>query len=276
MFVTRPVNFVLTGYLASTPSPRVSFELLHAKGNALGLGIEADHLDVDRLADLQGIRRMVDPAPRDVGHVQQAVDATEIDEGTVVRDVLDHAFEHLPLVQVGDQLVALLGTGVLQHGAAGDHDIPAAAIHLEDLERLIGADQGRNVAHRADIDLTARQKRHGAIEINREAALDPAEDDPGNPLAILVGLLQLLPGLLAARPLAAERGLAARGLEALDIDLDLVAHLHLGRLPRRGELLERHAALHLQSDIDQGGVVLDCENGALDHASLEARRVVQE
>ena len=98
--------------------PRVHLELLHAEGDSLSFGIEADHLDVDRLADLQGVRRMVDPAPRDVGHVQQAVHATQIDEGAVVGDVLDHAFEHLPLVQVGDQLVALLGTGVLQHGAA--------------------------------------------------------------------------------------------------------------------------------------------------------------
>ena len=173
--------------------PRVGFELLHAERNSLGLGIEADHLDIDRLADLQSVRRMVDPAPRDVGHVQQAVDAAEIDEGAVVGDVLDHAFEHLPLVQVGDQLVALLGAGVLQHGAAGDDDVPAAAVHLENLERLVGAHQGRNVAYRPNIHLASRQERHGAIEIDREAALDPAEDDPGDPLAILVSLLQLLP-----------------------------------------------------------------------------------
>ena len=127
-----------------------------------------------------------------------------------------------------------------------------------------------------DIDLAAGQKRHGAIEIDREAALDPAEDDAGDPLAVLVGLLELLPGLFAARAFAAERGLPARGLEALDVDLDLVADLHLGRLARCCEFLERNAAFHLEPDIDQGGVVLDRQHGALHDASLEARRVVEE
>ena len=38
--------------------------------------------------------RMIDPAPCDVSDMQQAVDATEIDERTVVSDVLDHALEN--------------------------------------------------------------------------------------------------------------------------------------------------------------------------------------
>ena len=166
-------------------------------------GLKRMDLDVDRLADLQGVRRMVDAAPRDVGHVQQAVDAAQIDEGTVVGDILDHAFQYLPLVQVGDQLVALLGAGVFEHGAAGDDDVAAAAVHLEDLERLVRADQRRDVAHRADIDLASRQERHGAVEIDREAALDPAEDDAGDPLAVFVGLLGASPTPL--------RGARARG-----------------------------------------------------------------
>ena len=71
--------------------PRIGLELLHAERDALGLAVEADHLDVDRLADMQHLGRMVDPAPGDVGDVQQAVEAAEIDEGAVVGDVLDHA-----------------------------------------------------------------------------------------------------------------------------------------------------------------------------------------
>ena len=170
----------------------------------------------------------------------------------------------------------MLGTGIFQHGTAGDDDIAAAAIHLEDLERLVRAHQGRDVAHRPDIDLASGQERHGPVEIDREAALDPAEDDAGDPLAVLVGLLELFPRFFTARAFAAERGLAARCLEALDIDLDLVADLDFGRLSGRREFLERHASLNFEPDVDQGGVVLDRENGALDDASLEARRVVEE
>ncbi len=50
--------------------PRVGLELFHAKGNALGFGVEADHLHLDRFADLKGLGRMVDAPPGDVGDVQ--------------------------------------------------------------------------------------------------------------------------------------------------------------------------------------------------------------
>ena len=67
---------------------------------------------------------------------KQAVDAAEVDERTVVGDVLDHAVDDLTLFEVLHQLLALLGAGLFQHGAAGDDDVAAAAIHLQDLERL--------------------------------------------------------------------------------------------------------------------------------------------
>ena len=47
-------------------------------------------LTLHRLADGQHLGRMVDAAPGDVGDMQQAVDAAEIDEGAVIGDVLHH------------------------------------------------------------------------------------------------------------------------------------------------------------------------------------------
>src|ERR1019366_559513 len=135
--------------------PRVGFQLLHAQGNALGVGVEADDLDLDGLADDQGFARVVDAAPRDVGDVQQTIDAAEIDEGAVVGDVLDPAVEDHAFLQALDQLAGLLGASFLQHGAARDDDVAAGAIHLEDLERLRAAHQRGDVSHRADIDLAA-------------------------------------------------------------------------------------------------------------------------
>ena len=49
---------------------------------------------------LQDFRRMVDAAPCHVGDVQQAVDAAEVDERTVIGDVLDHALDDLALFEV--------------------------------------------------------------------------------------------------------------------------------------------------------------------------------
>src|SRR5579864_4091980 len=63
--------------------PRIGFELLHAERDALRLRVEADHLDLDVLADGQRLGRVVDAPPGDVGHVQEAVDPAQIDEGAV-------------------------------------------------------------------------------------------------------------------------------------------------------------------------------------------------
>ena len=116
--------------------PRIGFELLHAERDALRLGVEADDLDLDVLADIERLGRVVDAAPGDVGDVQQAVDAAEIDEGAVIGDVLDDAVEDLALLEAGDELGALLGAALLEHGAARHDDVAARAVHLEDLEGL--------------------------------------------------------------------------------------------------------------------------------------------
>ena len=183
------------------------------------------------LADLQRLGRMVDAAPGDVGHVQQAVDAAEIDEGAVVGDVLHHAVQDHAFLEALDQLAALLGAGLFQHGAAGDDDVAARAVHLEDLERLRRAHQRPDVAHRADIDLAAGQERHGAAEIDGEAALHPAVDRAVDALLALERLFQVGPGLLAARLLARQHDGAVPVLVALDIELDMSPGLTSGLAP---------------------------------------------
>src|SRR5262249_39799957 len=131
------------------------------------------------------------------------------------------------------------------------------------------AHQGADVAHRSDVDLAARQEGDGAGEIDGEAALDAPEDDAGDALVVLEGLLELGPGLLAPGLLARQHGLAVLVLHALEKDLDGVAHLDVGPLARGGEFLELDAALGLQSDIDEGEVVLDGDDNALENAAFE-------
>ena len=242
--------------------PGIGFELLHAQADALGLEIEADHLDAHGLADVDRLGGVVDAAPGHVGDVQQAVDAAEIDEGAVIGDVLDHALEHLAFLEVGDQFLARLGPGLLQHGAPRDHDVAPVAVHLEDLEGLRRAHQGRDVAHRPDVDLAARQKGHGAGKIDGKAALDAAEDDAADALVLLEGDLELGPGLLAPRFFTTEHGLALQVLHALEIDLDGVAKLDLGGLAGNRELLQCHPSLGLEAHVDHRHVVLDGNHGA--------------
>jgi hypothetical protein len=122
--------------------------------------------------------------------------------------------------------------GSLRDGAARHDDVAAAAIHLEDLERLRHVHQRADVADRADVDLRARQEGHGAVEIDGEAALDLVEDDAFDALAGEL-LLELDPALFAAGLVARQDGFAERVLDALEIDLDLVADLEVPSLAGR-------------------------------------------
>ena len=75
--------------------PRIFLQLLHAEADAVRLLVDLDDLNLDRLADREDLGRVVHAAPCHVGHVQQAVDAAEIDERAVLGDVLDHAVDRL-------------------------------------------------------------------------------------------------------------------------------------------------------------------------------------
>ena len=99
---------------------------------------------------------------------------------------------------------ALLGAGFFEDGAARHDDIAAAAVHLQDLERLRQVHQRADVADRADVDLAAGQEGHGAAEVDGEAALDPAEDHAVDAVAGFEFLLELVPGGFAAGAVAAD------------------------------------------------------------------------
>src|ERR1700731_1350424 len=207
--------------------PRIVQQLLHAERNAVGFVVDLDALDLDGLADGQDFGRGIDPTPGDIGSVQQAVDTAEVHERTVIGDVLDHAVDDLTLFEVLHQFLALLGAGLFQNRAARHHDVAAAAIHFEDLERLGIVHQRRDIADRADVDLRTRQERNRAVKIDGEAALDLVEDDAVYLFVVVEGLLELAPAFLAARLVARQHGLAERILDAVEKHLDLVANLEI-------------------------------------------------
>src|SRR6202048_992721 len=248
--------------------PRIVQQLLHAERDTVGLVVDLDDLDLHGLADGQHLGRVIDPPPGDIGDVQQAVDAAEIDERTVIGDVLDDAVDDLAFLEILHQFLALFGAGLFQHGAARHHDIAAAAIHLEDLERLRIVHQRRDVADGADIDLRARQEGYRAVKIDGEAALDLVEDDAVDLLVIVEGLLELAPAFLAARLVARQHGFAERILDPVEKHLDLVAHLEIAFAAGSCEFAQRHAAFRLQADVDDGHVLFNCNYLALDDGAF--------
>ena len=259
--------------LGADAIPRILVELLHAKRDALRIGIDADDLHLHMLADGQYVAWMIDALPGDVGHMQETVDTAQIDERAVVGNIFDDAVNNLALGKILNKLGALLGAGLFHDGAARHDDIAAATIHFQDLEGLAHMHQGTDVADRADIDLAAGEKRNRTAKIDGETTLDAAEDHAINALVLAVVLLEAGPGFLAARLVARQDRFAHRILDALEIDLDRVAGGDLGVLAGLGKFLERNAPFGLETDIDDDKVVLDGNDLALDHAAFACRIV---
>ena len=169
-----------------------------------------------------------------------------------------------------DQARALLGAGFLEDGAARHDDVAAAAVHLENLERLRQVHQRADVADRADVDLAAGQEGDGAAEIDGEAALDPAEDHALDAVAGGEFALELVPCGFAARAVARQHRFALA---------DSRRGRHRPRPRRRpavsafwpGAANSRSGdpAFRLQAHIDHRHVVLDRGDGALDHLAFE-------
>ena len=163
MLVMRPVNLRAHRVLGFHAVPRVGLQLLHAERDALGVGVDLDDLHLDRVAHRQHLARVDDALPAHVGDVQQAVDAAQVHERAVVGDVLDHAFADFAFLQLADQLGALFGAGFFQDGAAGDDDVAARTVHLEDGERLLLPISGP----------TSRTGRMSTCEPGRKAEAPP-------------------------------------------------------------------------------------------------------
>ena len=87
---------------------------------------------------------------------------------------------------------------------------------------------------------------------------------PLNLLVILERRFQLAPAFLAPRLVAREHRFAERVLDALEIDFDLVADFQIGLTAGGCEFAQGHAAFRLQPDVDDGEVLFDADDGALD------------
>src|SRR5690606_23238023 len=109
-----------------------------------------------------------------------AIDATEVDEGTVVGEVLDDTLEYRALFQVGQQFFALGGVNGLHHGTARNHNVVALLVELDDLELEGLVFEVRGLAHGAYIDQGAWQEGTQTTDIDGKTTLDLAADNAGD------------------------------------------------------------------------------------------------
>src|SRR5690606_20234197 len=241
---------------------------LHAERDTVALVVDANDLDLDGLADREHFGRVVHATPCDIGDVQQAVNAAEVNERTVIGDVLDDAVNNLALFELLDDFRTLFGARFFENGTTRDNDVAATLVHLEDLEGLGNVHQRRDIADRTDVDLRTRQEGHGTFEVDGETTLDLVEDDAFNALIVVVLLFELDPALFAASLLARENGFTHGVLDAVNIDLDVRTHLDGAVTASSAEFLQRHAAFSLQTDVDDRQVLLDGDDLAANNGAF--------
>ena len=242
--------------------PRILAHLLQAERYAHLLAIELQHLDADFVTDLDHFGRMLDALPRHVRDVQQAVDAAEVDERTVVGEVLDHTFDFLAFLQVVEQLVALFAVFLLNHRAARDHDVVAFLVQLDDLEFEVLAFQIRGITHRAHINQRTGKERTDLVEFDGETALDLAVDATDDDFLGLESLFELVPCVMALGLLTRQTGGTESVFDGIQRDLDLVAHRTFDVAIHVGELNLGDHAFGLEARIDDDVVILDRDDSA--------------
>ena len=202
--------------------PRIVAQLLHAQADAVLFAVELQNLDGNFVADVDHFARMADTPPGHVGDVQQTVDTAEVNKRTVVGEVLDDAFDFLAFLQRGQQLLALDAVLFFEHRAAGNHDVVALLVELDDLELERLAFQVRGFPQRSDIDQGTGQERADVADIDGKATFDLAVDDAGHHFALLERIVQHHPGLCPAGLLTGEPGLPEAVVDDFHRNFDLI------------------------------------------------------
>src|SRR5471032_1966638 len=105
-----------------------------AQGDTVALTIVLQNLDIDLVANVDDFRWMLDTLPSHVGNVQQAIDATQIDECAVIGEVLEDTFDLLAFLQGFQQSFTLGGVLCFKDAATGNDNVVAFLIELDDLE----------------------------------------------------------------------------------------------------------------------------------------------
>ncbi len=112
---------------------------------------------------------------------------------------------HLALAQLEQRLFALARPLAFEHQPAAEHDPPAAALDLDDLQAQDLVNIGVQVARAAQADVGSG---HEALaerpQVDQQATLDRLDDARLDDLFLVLALGQLLPGRLEVRLALAE------------------------------------------------------------------------
>ena len=171
--------------------------------------------------------------------------------------------EDLALGERVERVLLLLRVLFFEEDLAGEHDVAALLVDLDDAHPQFLAAQGVEVADGPDVDLRAGQERAHA-DVDRQAALDALDDAADDDLALGIRLLDVVPDLHLLGFFAREDDVAVAVFGALEQHVDDVARLHRDLAGLVDELVDRDDAFGLVADVDDDFRRGDFQDGALD------------
>src|ERR1039457_2390338 len=204
--------------------PRIGHLLLEAEADAFLFLVHVQHNHVEFLADLEHFGWMVQPAPTHVGDVEQAVEAVQINKRAEIRDVLDRALADVAGHHFRKELGALVAALGLDEFAAGQDDVLALLIDLDDLEFVAVADERLEILRRDHVNLRRRQKRLDA-DVDDHPALDDGLDFAHDAAAFVANGKDALPVFLELCFFVREDNGAFLVFELLDEHVNFAADL---------------------------------------------------
>src|SRR5262244_4091755 len=107
--------------------------------------------------------------------MKQTIDAAQIDEGAVIRKILDLTFNDNVLFDLIECRALAIGVAFLKHGFPRKHDIRALAIQLDYLGFNLTASKRIQVAQWPNINLRSRQECWDSIDVDTQPAFDPLD-----------------------------------------------------------------------------------------------------
>src|SRR3954452_19547526 len=213
---------------------------------------------------------MVDVRPRELGDVNEAVHAVEVDERAEVDDVRDLPLDDVARVELVEDALALVLPLLLEDRAAREDDVVARAVELDHLRAQLLAEELVEVLDAPDVD-QRRGQEPAYAEVEDQAALDDLDDAAVDGLARLRRALDPLPRELEPGALLREDQPALGILLREHERVDLLADPHLvGRVDRapNRELCGRDDAFGLVTDVDEDLVLVHAHDRPVDDLAL--------
>ena len=251
-------------------APWIFLGCLQGQRYALAVQIDVENLYGYFVANGDNLGWVINVLPRQLGNVNQAVYAAQVDECAEVDDGRDNALADLALLQLVQELRANLRLGLLKECTAGQNNVVTLLVELDDLCFQLLANVWLQVPDATHFNKRCWQEATQS-DVDDEAALDNLDNGTGNWLFLGLQLFDCAPSALVLCTLLGEDQTTFFVFLGQNQSVNLIADLDnliWVDVVLDGQLAGRNDTFGLVSDIEQYLVVVNLNHGAFDDVTI--------